>query len=535
MWPFRATKVTAAQLAVKYSGVMVGMGQARWLNRSYRILALEGYEKNPVVFSCVTKLAKAIASVDLQLYDHTRQGKLRKIDRHDILDLINSPNPMWSGRQFREKLATHYLIGGNAFVLGNSPDKAPSELWLLPPEYVTVATDTGRMLPSAYKYKPGGQATEYPVNQVTGRSQLLHLKTVNPLDEWYGMPPMAAAAHGIDVFNAGQEWNKALLQNEGRPSGALQMRQGKDGMTPVLTDDQFARLKDEIDANYTGSQNAGRPLLLDGALEWVQMSLNSKDMDHRETMLTNARFIAACYGTPPQLVNIPGESTFSNYGQATLSYWGDTVLPLLGILLEDINRWLPAMFGEPRAFLWYDEEQIPALEPRRAEKSTRINAADYMTIDEKREAMGMEAYVPPETPGANSLFVDAKKIPIELAGKVDPNLHPALAEDAPAAIDPNKPADEPAKAGELNNHGNAMKIKHKNFAIHDFKMDDESRTVEGWASTFGGIDSYGDTIAPGAFADSIKARSPKMLWQHDSRQVIGVWESARRNQGGALR
>ena len=71
-----------------------------------------------------------------------------------------------------------------------------------------------------------------------------------------------------------------------------------------------------------------------------------------------------------------------------------------------------------------------------------------------------------------------------------------------------------------------MKIKHKNFAIHDFKMDDESRTVEGWASTFGGIDSYGDTILPGAFADSIKRYKPKMLWQHDSRQVIGVWDSA---------
>ena len=72
-----------------------------------------------------------------------------------------------------------------------------------------------------------------------------------------------------------------------------------------------------------------------------------------------------------------------------------------------------------------------------------------------------------------------------------------------------------------------MKMKHKSFAIHDFKMvDEESRTVEGWASTFGGVDSYGDTIAPGAFADSIKARKPKMLWQHDSRQVIGVWESA---------
>ena len=439
VWPFK-TKVAAARLAVKYSGVMVGMGQARWLAHSYRVLAVEGFETNPVVYACVTKLARALSSVDLHLYDHTRQGKLRKIDKHDILDLINSPNPAWSGRQFLEKVATQYLIGGNAYILGNNGQDRPSELWALPPEFVTVDASGGRMLPSAYHYRPGPQTTTFPVDQVTGRSQLLHLRTVNPLNEWSGLPPLAAAAHGVDIFNAGQEWNKALLQNEGRPSGALQMRQSKDGSAPILSDDQFARLKDEVDANYTGSHNAGRPMLLDSALEWVQMSLNSKDMDHRETMLTNARFIAACYGTPPQLVNIPGESTFNNFQQATMAYWGDTVLPLLGILIEDINRWLPPMFGERGTFLWYDEEQIPALEPRRKEKSDRINAALYMTYDEKREAMGLEAYAQPEKPGANSLFVPANQIPIELAGTVDPNIHPALAEDDPANADPAKPA-----------------------------------------------------------------------------------------------
>ena len=449
MWPFRSTKIQAANLAVKYSGVMVGMGQAKWLARSYRILAYEGFETNPVVYACVTKLARALSSVDLQLYDRTRQGKLRKIDKHDILDLINGPNAAWSGRQFLEKLATQYLIGGNAYVLGNNGESRPGELWLLPPEYVTVDASGGRMLPQSYKYRPGQESAIYPVNQVTGMSQVLHLRTVNPLDEWRGLPPLAAAAHGVDIFNAGQEWNKALLQNEGRPSGALQMRQSKDGSTPLLTDDQFARLKDEVDANYTGPHNAGRPMLLDSALEWVQMSLSSKDMDHRETMLTNARFIAACYGTPPQLVNIPGESTYSNYQQATLAYWSDTVLPLLGILLEDINRWLPRLFGE-KCFLWYDEEQIPALEPRRKEKSDRINAALYMTYDEKREAMGLEAYIKPEAPGANSLFIPASQVPIELAGTVDPNLHPTLeGEDAQQAEDEGgKKPDEGKKPGQ---------------------------------------------------------------------------------------
>lgn len=71
-----------------------------------------------------------------------------------------------------------------------------------------------------------------------------------------------------------------------------------------------------------------------------------------------------------------------------------------------------------------------------------------------------------------------------------------------------------------------MKMKHKSFHLTEIKTDDESRTVEGWASTFGNMDSYGDIVMPGAFVDSIKERMPKMLWQHDSAQPVGVWTGA---------
>ena len=71
-----------------------------------------------------------------------------------------------------------------------------------------------------------------------------------------------------------------------------------------------------------------------------------------------------------------------------------------------------------------------------------------------------------------------------------------------------------------------MKLQHKSFPLTIELKDDEARTIEGWASTFGNKDSYDDIIVPGAFAETIKSRMPKMLWQHDSQQVIGVWESA---------
>jgi phage portal protein BeeE len=163
------------------------------------------------------------------------------------------------------------------------------------------------------------------------------------------------------------------------------------------------------------------------------MSMNAKDMDHRETMLTTARLIAACYGTPPQLVNIPGESTYSNYEQATLAYWSDTVLPFVSLQLEELDRWLLPLFGEKDMFFDYDQEQIPALEPRRKELFKRINDAEFLTINEKREATG---YAKHNKPNADDILVSDNDIPLEKLGEIDPKIHPELAPDVKPEPDP---------------------------------------------------------------------------------------------------
>lgn len=69
-------------------------------------------------------------------------------------------------------------------------------------------------------------------------------------------------------------------------------------------------------------------------------------------------------------------------------------------------------------------------------------------------------------------------------------------------------------------------MEKKYLTLHDVKADDAARTVEGWASTFGNVDSDDDIILPGAFAASVKDRMPKMCWQHDSRQLPGIWTEA---------
>ncbi len=407
MWPF---KKQTQPMERKSRAIIMGIGAYSGMGKSYNQLAQEGYAQNAIAYACITKIANAIASVDLQAYVTNKDGQLEKKDNHPLKKLIDNPNATQSGKQYRRELITQYLIGGNAFNLAaTASDKltAPSGLYLLHPSKVEL--EMGDTMPSAYVYKPTqSKVIKFPIDPITGKSKVLQNKTPNPLDEWRGLPPMMAAAYGVDIFNAGMKWNKKLLDNDCRPAGALQVDDG--GGSAALSEEQYVRLKEEIDTQFSGANNAGRPLLLEGGLKWQELSISPKDMDYRENILMASRFIAGVFHVPPQLVNIPGESTYSNYEQAEMSFWADTVLPLLTMILEDFNRWLSPLYSDG-AFLWYDEESIIALEPLRQKKSERLNASTYLTHNEKRYSMGFE-----KVQGGDEVLVDSGKIPLSLMG-----------------------------------------------------------------------------------------------------------------------
>lgn len=68
------------------------------------------------------------------------------------------------------------------------------------------------------------------------------------------------------------------------------------------------------------------------------------------------------------------------------------------------------------------------------------------------------------------------------------------------------------------------------------KLQADDASFQGYASTFGNIDSYGDTIVKGAYADTLKKNGlPKMFFNHDSYEVpLGKWVKAEEDDYGLL-
>ncbi len=354
-------------------------GQPVWTPRDYAALAREGYAKNPIVYRSVRMIAEAAASVPWLLYRGAAE-----MDEHPLLALLARPNPRSSGGSFMEEVYGHLLTAGNAYLEAVVVDDAPHELYALRPDRVRVVPGAEGW-PEAFDYTVSGRTVRFEQN-AGSVPPILHLGLFHPLNDHYGFAPLEAAQTSLDVHNAASTWTKSLLDNSARPSGAL-VYSGRDGAN--LTDDQFDRLKAELEEGFQGAQNAGRPLLLEGGLDWKTMALSPRDMDFIAAKNTAAREVALAFGVPPMLLGIPGDNTYSNYQEANRAFWRQTVLPLIGRTAKAMSAWLAPAFGDDLR-LWYDVDQIEALSVEREALWRRVAEAPFLTADEKRMAVGYE-------------------------------------------------------------------------------------------------------------------------------------------------
>ena len=278
------------------------LGQPVWAPRDYAAFAREGFMQNAIVYRSVRMIAEAAASVPLLLYEGADE-----IEQHPLLDLIAHPSPDQTSADFLESWYGFLLVAGNAYVEAVGLSGRLRELHVLRPDRMKVIPGPDGW-PEAFEYSAGGRQVRFEAEPVAGVRPILHVRLFHPVNDHYGMSPIEAAAAAIDIHNAAGSWNKALLDNAARPSGAL-VYAAKSGN---LTGEQFARLRSELEEGYQGAKNAGRPLLLEGGLDWKPLSLSPKDMDFVEAKNASAREIALALGVPPMLLGIPGDNTYTD-------------------------------------------------------------------------------------------------------------------------------------------------------------------------------------------------------------------------------
>ncbi len=378
----RTTREVAPEQKASATGRVIAWGSSgrvAWSPRDAVSLAKTGFQSNPIGFRAVRLIAEAAAAIPLVLQDDER-----RYDLHPVLDLIRRPNPGQGRAEMMEAVYGHLLLSGNAYL------EAVPGLGRLPGEVHVLRSDRMSLVPGtdgwaiAYDYTVGGRTHRF--SMADGATPICHIKSFHPQDDHYGFSPLQAAAVAVDVHTSASAWSKALLDNAARPSGAI-IYKGADGQSQ-LTSDQYDRLLSEMEQHHQGSRNAGRPMLLEGGLDWKPMGFSPSDMEFQKTKEAAAREIAIAFGVPPMLMGIPGDATYANYQEANRAFFRLTVLPLVTRVTAGISHWLAGFSGE-LVELRPDLDQIPALAAERDQQWARVGAAEFLTAAEKRMILGL--------------------------------------------------------------------------------------------------------------------------------------------------
>jgi len=383
-----------------------GVGTEETKVYTYQQLAKEGYLKNAIVYRCVNEISKGASAVPLLL----KNGD-EIVEQHPLIDLLNRPNPLQSYSEFFNSLFGYVLLGGNAYILKVGSDMGtPQELHQLRPDRMVIK-GSGNPIPDRYEYVVNGRVQKtYKVDQVNGYSEVKHVKLWNPLDDYYGLSPMSAAAVEVDQFNMSSKHNVNLLQNGARPSGAVIFKPQDDaGFAANLSESQRQQLLTDLNNRFSGAGNAGRPMLLEGDFDWKEMGLTPKDMDFHRLKNMAATDIALCFGVPSQLVGVPDAQTYANVSEARLALYEETIIPHLRKIQSDLNEWLVPLYDD-RLKLEFDIDSIPALSERKRKTYENVTSAvreGIMTRNEAREQIGLSP-----VDGADGLYISANLFPL---------------------------------------------------------------------------------------------------------------------------
>lgn len=370
---------------------------AQWLWTDLSAYINEGYNANAIVYAAINYKARAAKQVPLRAYGGTRDlPELLPADA-PLTRLLDRPNTWLSWPELQETLAVYLNLFGNSYAALTNRDEnnVPQRIYPLRPDRVQHLYHNGEL--RGYVYIPQGATWQEGITLLAG--DVMHVKLPNPGDEYGGMgkglSPVAPMAHSGDVDNAATQFLKLFFDQGAMPPGILKTEL-------VLDDNAVAEIQERWMSIYGNWRNWQEPAVLDRDLDYQRIGLTFDELGMQELDARNENRMATVFGVPLVLIESrPGitQSTYSNWTEARLAFWQDTLIPELSAFEVEWAYYLHGVRGE---FVAYDYSEVPALATVREARAEQMRAgweAGAVTRGEYRAALGL-----PADPAADEVY-----------------------------------------------------------------------------------------------------------------------------------
>lgn len=324
-------------------------GRAQLPDSSYQTYALEGYAKNELVYACIEELATSAAEPRM----HLREGGEWMLE-HPLIDLFKRPNPFMDGFSFWATVIMYLNIAGNAYALKvRSQSSKWVQTWLIRPDRVRVVADQQKFIRHYEVVGEGGETFEVAVED------MIHWKKRNPVSEFYGMPPLMAAAGRVDIDNYMKDFVKSFFQSAGVPAGVLSLKSKVDAETKK-------EIKEKWRHDYGGPAGWHELLILDqndATFTSMTSNLGPSGLVVPSLDEMNEARICMVFGVPVSLVGARlgvNSSSYANKRSDRESFWDETLSPLYKALAGPVNNQLPRDFPRVKE-IQFDLSDVRAL------------------------------------------------------------------------------------------------------------------------------------------------------------------------------
>lgn len=375
-------------------------GQSQITDGKYRSYADEGYQKNEIVFACIDQLARSASDPRLI----AKVGGVWR-DSHPILDLMQVVGSDIPRTLFWKTVILHLSLAGNAYgLIVRSRSGRPLDIWLMRPDYITVIPSTTGI--AAYRYDIGdGKPVDIP------KMDVIHFRTANPLNEFYGQSPLMAAAGRVDIDNFMRDFVKTYFNKAGVPGGLLSLK-GK------ISPDVRTEIKERFKDDYGGPSGWHKLLVIDQDASFTPMTSNlgASGLVIPELDKVSTRRICTVFGVPPSLVGLDDSNTsYASLEMIQRFFWDNTLAPLYKDLAATLNLRLTPNFPGVSE-VKFDLADVAALQEDVDEVHARERAdmiAGGITVEEFRLKTGRGPL-----PKDGTLLIPASNTPVPVADVV---------------------------------------------------------------------------------------------------------------------
>lgn len=241
------------------------------------------------VYRCVSIISGTMGMLPWRVY--SRDGDKETLDAEHAADVLlnRTPNRWQTPYQFKQWIGLCQCLRGNAYVFVVRKGGQPVELIPLHPDRMTVEQIGDFDVRYTYTSWDGRR-------QIYDPSEIMHFRTVS-LNGMWGLSPISAAMQGVGLALAAEKFGARHFGKGVRPTGAIKVPPEMN-----LTAEQVDRLRSDINTVLGGIDNSHKVAVLEGGMEWQNISMTAEEAQYIESRKFQRSEIAMFFGVPPHML-----------------------------------------------------------------------------------------------------------------------------------------------------------------------------------------------------------------------------------------